>query len=143
MKNNTGNIMRILIAISFTIFLAWLAYLPEDEGGRLDREESKAYHTPAYTLVDMNVSAYCPCEKCCGNFADDITASGKPATGKLIAAPRNYAFGTVMDVPGYGIAEVQDRGGAIKGNKLDLLFPTHQEALNWGRHENLAVKVYK
>ena len=96
--------------------------------------------TITYHYVDMNVSAYCPCEKCCGRFADGITASGKPAVGKLIAAPSDYAFGTVMDVPGYGEAVVLDRGGAIKGNKIDLLFPTHQEALNWGR-QYLKVKV--
>ena len=103
-----------------------------------------------YYEVVMNVSAYCPCEKCCGIWAakgvnsngERITASGVPAKGKLIAAPSNYAFGTRMDVPGYGMARVQDRGGAIKGNKIDLLFPTHQEALNWGR-KLLIVKVYK
>ena len=99
--------------------------------------------TEDYTLVEMNASAYCPCGLCCGKWSDGITASGKPATGKLIAAPRNYAFGTVMDVPGYGRAVVRDRGGAITGNKIDLLFPTHQEALEWGRKKHLPVKVYK
>jgi 3D (Asp-Asp-Asp) domain-containing protein len=47
-----------------------------------------------------------------------------------------------MDVPGYGEAVVWDRGGAIKGNKIDLLFPSHQEALEWGR-QYITVKVYK
>lgn len=92
--------------------------------------------------TEMNVSAYCKNECCCGRFSDGITASGVPAEGKIIAAPPNYLFGTVMDVPGYGRATVQDRGGVIKGNKLDLLFPTHQEALEWGR-KTLKVKVYK
>jgi len=27
---------------------------------------------------------------------------------------------------------VQDTGGSVKRKGLDLLFPTHQEALNWG-----------
>ena len=27
---------------------------------------------------------------------------------------------------------VEDRGGAIKDNRLDRFFNTHQEALNWG-----------
>jgi len=98
--------------------------------------------TEGYSEVEMNVSAYCPCEKCCGEWADGITASGKPAEGKLIAAPRKYAFGTVMEVPGYGRAVVEDRGGAIKGDKIDLLFPTHQDALNWGR-QYVKVKVYR
>lgn len=80
----------------------------------------------------MKVTAYCPCAKCCGQFADGITASGKPAKGKLIAADKRFAFGTRMHVPGYGTASVEDRGGAIKGDRLDLLFPTHQDALQWG-----------
>ena len=91
------------------------------------------------------ITAYCPCEKCCGRFADGITASGvnvKDFYGLLIAAPPEYPFGTIMDVPGYGIATVQDRGGAIKGNKLDVFFPTHQEALEWGR-QYLKVKIYE
>jgi 3D (Asp-Asp-Asp) domain-containing protein len=90
----------------------------------------------------MEVTAYCPCEKCCGSHADGITASGyeiKPGD-ILIAAPRTFRFGTRMNIPGYGIAEVKDRGGAIKGNRLDVYFGTHQEALEWGR-QKLMVQV--
>ncbi len=69
-----------------------------------------------------------------------LTASGVPAVGKIVAAPPNMPFGTKLHVPGYGICEVWDRGAAITGNKLDILMPTHQEALNWGR-QMLMVKV--
>ena len=103
---------------------------------------SPVEQTPTETIL-MNVSAYCPCERCCGNFADGITASGVPAEGYVIAAPRQYAFGTLMTVPGYADGRpvpVLDRGGDIKGNKLDVFFPTHQEALNWGR-QYLKVEV--
>jgi 3D (Asp-Asp-Asp) domain-containing protein len=41
-------------------------------------------------------------------------------------------FGSVVRVPGYGRAVVADRGGSIKGNRLDVLFPTHNQALEWG-----------
>ena len=87
------------------------------------------------------VTAYCPCEICCGDFADGITASGRRATGLIVAAPPNIPFGTVLDIPGYGKAEVLDRGGAIKNNRLDVLFTDkdgvsgHQRALNWGVQE--------
>jgi 3D (Asp-Asp-Asp) domain-containing protein len=85
-------------------------------------------------FTEMNVSAYCPCEKCCGEWADGFFADGSPVGGKAIAADTSiYPMGTVFDVPGYGVAVVKDRGGAIKGNKLDLYFNTHQDALNWGR----------
>ncbi|MCP4410621.1 MAG: hypothetical protein GY807_23355, partial [Gammaproteobacteria bacterium] len=83
--------------------------------------------------------AYCPCEKCCGEYADGITASGQDVNGPVrhwIAAPARYPFGTAFRIPGYNSGRpvvVLDRGGAIKGNKLDLYFPTHAEALEWGR----------
>lgn len=105
-------------------------------------QEATPQQTPIYVYyVDMIVTAYCKNSCCCGDFADGITASGVPAVGKLIAAPHRYPFGTIMDVLGYGEASVQDRGGAIVGNKIDLLFPSHQEALQWGV-QKLKVKVY-
>jgi len=50
----------------------------------------------------------------------------------FVAAPKGFEFGTMLDIPGYGTVPVLDRGGAIKGNRLDVFFATHQEALNWG-----------
>ena len=80
------------------------------------------------------VTAYCPCRKCCGKWADGYTASGhKIESGDLIvAAPPDIPFGTRIFIPHYGQAVVQDRGGAITGNRLDVLFATHEEALQWG-----------
>ena len=102
-------------------------------GGQCVHHATQAPDAPIRTTTAIyRVTAYCPCEKCCGRFSDGITASGAPAKGKLIAAPKSIPFGTWIDIEGYGYAEVLDRGGAIKGNRLDLLFPTHQEALNWG-----------
>jgi 3D (Asp-Asp-Asp) domain-containing protein len=37
---------------------------------------------------------------------------------------------------------VEDRGGAIKGKRLDLFFDSHKEALEWGRQQ-LDVKVWR
>ncbi|NIU84284.1 MAG: hypothetical protein GWN64_12630, partial [Candidatus Thorarchaeota archaeon] len=51
--------------------------------------------------------------------------------------------GTEISIPGYNNGrpvKVFDRGGAIKGNRLDVFFPTHQKALEWGV-QNLAVKI--
>jgi 3D (Asp-Asp-Asp) domain-containing protein len=41
-------------------------------------------------------------------------------------------FGTKVIIDGNTYI-VQDRGGAIKGNRIDLYFDSHQEALNFGR----------
>ena len=86
------------------------------------------------SLGIFTVTAYCPCSKCCGEYSDRITASGKPAEGKLIAADRVFPFGLLLDVPGYGErVPVEDRGEAIKNRHIDLLFPNHNEALVWGK----------
>ena len=99
----------------------------------------------------MEITAYCPKKCCCGKFADGITASGRPAKGFLVAAPPEYPFGTLMSIPGYAGGQkvsVQDRGGAIKGDKLDIFFEDdpngktgHQKALEWGI-QYLKVKIY-
>ena len=100
-------------------------------------------------VVTMDVTAYCPCAKCCGPKAQGLTASGKPVThngGVFVAADtRKLPFGTKLTIPGYGdgrAVEVIDRGGAIKGDKIDVFFPTHAEALRWGR-QKIAVTVHE
>lgn len=101
---------------------------------------------PALKTIEMEVTAYCPCKKCCGPLAQGITASGKRVeynNGRFVAADRSIKFGTKLIIPGYASGkpvEVTDRGGAIKGNKLDVYFHSHQEALNWGR-QKLTVTV--
>jgi len=80
------------------------------------------------------VTAYCACSKCCGKWADGFTASGhKIQQGdKFCAADKSIPVGTMITIPGYGRVSVLDRGGVIRGNRLDVFFDTHQEALNWG-----------
>lgn len=85
-------------------------------------------HIERYT-----VTAYCPCVKCCGK-SNGITASGiKAVEGVTVAMNKSIPFGTKIYIDGVGERIVQDRGGAIKGNRIDLYFDSHQEALNFGR----------
>ena len=91
-------------------------------------------------VIWMEVTAYCACKKCCGPRAQGITASGRPVShngGRFVAADtRLLKFNTKLLVPGYAdgaAVPVIDRGGAIKGNKLDVYFASHQEARQWGR----------
>ena len=101
----------------------------------------------------MEVTAYCDCKKCCNwkrnIFGRAVVASG-PSKGKpkkvgitasgtrakkgtIAADTRKYPFGTVMYIQGYGYGRVEDRGRAIKGEHIDLFFPSHKEALRWGK----------
>ena len=79
----------------------------------------------------FKVTAYCSCATCCGKQTG-ITASGTRATaGRTIAASGQYAFGTKLLING-NIYVVEDRGGAIKGNRIDIYMNSHSEALAWG-----------
>jgi len=93
----------------------------------------------------MRVTAYCPCPKCCGRFSDGITACGhKIADGdRFAASDKKFSIHTELIIPGYNNnrpVEVLDRGGAITGERLDVFFNTHDEALEWGV-QYLDVKV--
>jgi 3D (Asp-Asp-Asp) domain-containing protein len=92
----------------------------------------------------MNVSGYSPDERSCGDSADGKTATlhSVYTNGmKLVAADTKVLpFGSLVSVTGYDdghVVPVLDRGGAIKGNKLDLLFPTDEAARQWGRKKIL------
>lgn len=93
--------------------------------------------TSQWRTVRMRVTAYCACRRCCGKFADGITASGhKIRRGDtFVAADKRYSFGTEMIVADYNKGKpikVLDRGGAIRGNKLDVFFNSHRKARKWG-----------
>ena len=96
---------------------------------------------PVATLR-MKVTAYSPDWRSCGESADGITASGYSVLtngGYMVAAdPRVLPLGSLVSVPGYdggAVVPVLDTGGAIKGNRLDVLYPTHEVAMRWGVQE--------
>lgn len=87
--------------------------------------------------VVYRVSGFCKERCCCGRFADGVTAGGHviAAGDRFCAAPPEIPFGTMLKIPGYNEARavpVLDRGGAVKGQRLDVYFETHAEALAWG-----------
>lgn len=47
--------------------------------------------------------------------------------------PSVIPLGSMVEIPGYGIFIAGDTGGAIKGNKIDIHFPSVQQANNFGR----------
>lgn len=85
-------------------------------------------------------TAYCPCEKCCGEWAKNrpngivYTASGEIAEeGVTIAADWEVLPpGTEVEIDGIGTKIVHDKGSAIKGNRIDIYFESHQKALDFG-----------
>ena len=99
-------------------------------------ETSRSASLPRTSTAVVNgetykITAYCSCSKCCGK-ATGRTASGTQATaGRTVAAPSKFAFGTKLNIGGQ-IYTVEDRGGAIKGNRIDIYVDSHSAALQWG-----------
>jgi 3D (Asp-Asp-Asp) domain-containing protein len=114
----------VCIWIAFVIFMAGLGL------ARQACDKGEIYE----------VTAYCPNSCCCGAWADGMTASGhiiEPGD-HFVAGPSEIPFGTLVRVDGYNNGKpvpVLDRGGSITAGKLDVYFPTHAEALAWGRRK--------
>ena len=96
--------------------------------------------------IDFIATAYCPCEKCCGVWATKrpLDDNGNPIVygasgivlrqGVSVAADTSiYPMGTQLEIDGIGTYTVHDVGGGIKGNRLDVYFDNHEDALVFGR----------
>lgn len=96
-------------------------------------------------VVTMNATAYCPCASCNGKWAGRPSALGlKVEKGVVAVDPSFIPLGTKLYVEGYGYCIAGDTGGAIKGNRIDLCYDSHSQALSsgWG-HTNVKVYVLK
>lgn len=144
--------MKFLISLFSIVCVALLVSACATRGGGSKKE-----------IVTVEATGYCKCGSCCGWKRNLMmipvyaygpmegqrkkvgeTASGtKAKPGRTIAADTSiFPFGTKIKVPGYGWGVVEDRGGAIKGNRLDLFFKTHKQALEWGR-QTVTVEVIR
>lgn len=100
---------------------------------------STAYGEPLYSL-QVNVTHYCACSKCCGTNADGYTASGKAVQRGMVAMSSYYPFGTQIMINGV-MYTVEDRGGSGIENdigRVDIFVPDHNEALRLGRYDTTA-----
>lgn len=96
------------------------------------------------SLGEFKLTAYCSCEKCCGKWALNRPKdeNGKDivygSTGAILVAGTSIAvdpsvipYGSQVEINGHTYI-AQDTGGAIKGNRIDVYFDNHQDALNFG-----------
>ena len=83
-------------------------------------------------LGRYKLTAYCPCEKCCGTNTG-TTATGTTATqGRTIGVnPKDIPYGTVVEIDGREYV-AEDTGGAIGNNHIDIFFDNHADALDFG-----------
>ena len=88
-------------------------------------------------LGEFCLTAYCPCMKCCGK-TDGITSTGTTAAeGRTIAVdPRVIPYGSTVTIYfADGTSHTytaEDCGGAIKENRIDVFFSSHDAARAFG-----------
>ena len=146
------DVLAVVAIFAFIAFMLWLASVPrayennnpettqvvENSAEIVENVKIEVETTEkAYTEKEMIITAYCPCAKCCGE-TNGITASGtKAKQGRTVAVdPRYIPYGTEIIIDGQTyIAE--DCGGAIKGERLDIYFDSHSEALNFGKQTKI------
>lgn len=92
-------------------------------------------------VLTLIISGYCnsSCGKLPTHPAYAITASGTRTHLGAIACPPEWPFGTKVYIPGEAWFVCEDRGSAIKGNRIDIWFPTCDEAIEWGMRERIAI----
>lgn len=147
-----------IIAVVFTGMLCLIGFIPVEPQAEVHippviivdmpeiaSEEPKMPNTepvsvPVIKSMGMfKLTAYCGCKKCCGKWADN-----RPngviygASGEILQ--EGYSIAVDTDVIPYGTEVIingntyraDDCGGAIKGNRIDVYFSEHEDAVNFG-----------
>lgn len=135
-------VLRILLAVLVLVGGIWAIWRLWLGQGRVAEDQT----------LEMMTTGYCNCEICCswttnetgqavyssGRMRGKLKAVGRTFSGS-VASPGTVAadlkvlpLGTRLYIPGYGPGRVEDIGGKIKNNHIDLWFPTHEEARHWG-----------
>lgn len=92
------------------------------------KEQSKEKYLGTFT-----VTHYCPYGCCNGKWAGKTASGAVPVPWHTIAVDKRVIpMGSKVHIEGYGYFVAQDCGGAIKGNRIDVLVGSHSEADSLG-----------
>lgn len=94
-----------------------------------------------YKVITVKATAYTAyCKGCSGITATGINLKANPKKKVIAVDPSVIPLGTKVYVEGYGHAIAGDKGGAIKGKRIDVFIPSNKAAINFGV-KNLKVKI--
>ena len=80
----------------------------------------------------FTTTAYCSCRRCCRGGKNRTKSGTIPQAGHTISADlRVFPLGTKLRINGV-VYTVEDSGSGIRGNKLDIFFNSHSQALQYG-----------
>lgn len=86
-------------------------------------DKSFSVTSTAYTVASAGGS---------GVTATGINLKNNPNAKVIAVDPSVIPLGSLVYIEGYGHYIAGDTGGAIKGKKIDVFVPTHEEASRWG-----------
>jgi len=95
-------------------------------------EQAAAYEAMEnYRYIGVcTVTAYCPCEECCGRWADGLTATGIPAGPGVVAVdPDVIPLGSTVVIDGQRYLAA-DTG--VNGLHVDVCLPDHRDTIVFG-----------
>lgn len=159
MKKNNTLLIALVIAVPLSLYAGKQAKLDAEnykddfvqrytnkvqELAEIIPEEIQEETTEYISLGEFKLTAYCSCEKCCGNWANNrsvdeegneivIGASGEILEEIIsIAVDKNVIpYGSKVLINGQEHI-AHDCGGAIKNNRIDVYMASHEEALAFG-----------
>ncbi|MBS4207423.1 3D domain-containing protein [Bacillus sp. FJAT-50079] len=101
--------------------------------GDLNKEEVIQLSEEQGVEMTVTATAYTAhCKGCSGITATGQDLRTNPNQKVIAVDPTVIPLGSKVYVEGYGTAIAGDTGGAIKGNKIDLFIPSHEEAVAFG-----------
>lgn len=163
-----GNIKKFIFAVAFSVATSSILCSPYNF--TLQERENPSYEViQPETAIEMNdheikpevlpfvqdtfdkiylgefvLTAYCPCEKCCGEYGvnrpidknGDLIVYGtyghRLEPGISIATdPNVIGFNQEVYINGC-VYRAHDTGGNIKGNQIDIYMADHDEAVEFG-----------
>lgn len=95
------------------------------------------------SLGEYIITAYCPCEVCCGAWAIDrpdgiVYGAAGIELQEGVSIASTLPFGTEVFIDGLGEYVVEDRPASWIADKyddkiIDIYFETHEDAVNFGK----------
>ena len=150
------------LLLSFCYF-AWQLTRPEpqlvESPLTATQYDDPSIHEPVVSaslapIGEFELTAYCPCETCCGVWALNrpLDATGEPiiytASGEIAhpsftvaVDPDVIPLGTEICIEGLGVFKAQDTGN-FTGSVIDIYFENHADALEFGRQTAKIWEVY-
>lgn len=131
-------ILGVLVILSLTVFSAFLGIVNilkiREVENKIKGFEFKVLEKRARRL-EVWATAYTSSREECDD-TPFITASGKRVFWGVIAADPKFPFGTKIYIPYFQKTFiVLDRGGAIKGNRIDIWMSDKKSAIEFGKRK--------